>query len=134
MSSSRLVRYVFVGGFAYVIEMGVLFALQTWLYFSNVAAVAISFWVGFLVAFVLQKYIAFQNHEASRRTVARQLAAYSMLVAWNYLFTLGLVALLGQHIPAMFSRTFAIIVITAWNYEFYKKIFKPAANAIDGEL
>jgi putative flippase GtrA len=123
---------VFVGGFAYVTEMGVLFMLQTWLHFSNVAAVAISFWIGFLMAFILQKYIAFQNHEVSRRAVARQLTAYSVLVVWNYLFTLGLVALLGQHMPAMFSRTFAIIVITAWNYEFYKKIFKPMTNTGDG--
>lgn len=133
MRSSRLVRYVFVGGFAYVTEMVVLFSLQTWLHFSNVAAVAISFWVGFLVAFVLQKYIAFQNREASRRVIARQLAGYSVLVVWNYIFTLVLVRVLGQHMPVMLSRTFAIIMITAWNYGFYKKIFKPVTNADNRE-
>lgn len=117
-------RYLTIGGVSYVVEMCALFALKQGLGWSNIHAVAVSFWVGFVVAFVLQKFITFKSHERHPRTVARQLFWYSALVAWNYVFTLAFVAML-QHVLSVFIiRTLSIAIITLWNYSAYKVMFR----------
>ena len=120
-----LYRYIFIGGISYLIEVALLALLLYSLKLSAVAAVAISFWIGFILSFLLQKLIAFKNTDSSKKTVARQSVLYSLLVAVNYLFTLAFVAALGPLIGTIVARTIALIVTTGWNYVVYSKfIFK----------
>lgn len=131
MRHSKVVRYVLVGGFAYLAEIGLLYLLHDVLHVDPIISVTISFWLGFGLAFVLQKYIAFQNHERARHVIIRQLVWYGLLVAWNYVFTVAIVAALEAHVSVLLCRTFAIFMITGWNFLMYKKIFKPAAVPTD---
>jgi len=126
---NQIIRYLFVGGFSYLVEMGCLFLLHTGLGLNATLAVAISFWVGFIVAYVLQKFVTFKNKDRSRSAVTKQLLGYSLLVGWNYLFTLLVVNLFVQYISVFVLRTLVIITTTAWNYIAYKKLFKTVEYA-----
>jgi putative flippase GtrA len=126
MLKMRITRYILVGGVAYFIEIGILYYLHHYLKLSSITSVAISFWIGFLAAFVLQKYIAFQNYEKDKRTISKQMTFYTALVIWNYLFSLVLVKLFsGTSVVAI--RTMAIVITTLWNYIIYRLIFNEAS-------
>lgn len=95
---------------------------------TSVLAVGISFWLGFLIAFVLQKLIAFKNTDRSKKTVARQTLLYSGLVGVNYLFTLAFVAIFGPILGTIVARTIALIITTGWNYVIYSKLIFRSKN------
>lgn len=124
MLNTNLLRYLIVGGFAYLIEMGALFGLRDGLGLSPLRAVAISFWVGLIVAFFLQKFVTFKNYDKSKRAIATQLIGYAILVGWNYIFTLAVVKLFENHFSVFIIRTIAILIITSWNFFIYQVLFK----------
>ena len=124
LAQHRVVRYIFVGGFSFVIEIATLYSLNQLLRVSPTISVAISFWVGFIVAYTLQKLVTFQNKEKSRRALTKQLIGYSLLVVWNYAFTLLVVELFHASISVIILRTIVIAITTIWNYFLYKKLFK----------
>jgi putative flippase GtrA len=116
-------RYLFVGGTSYVFELSSLLLI---FHFSEsrTLAAAISFWVGFLLAFALQKIVAFKDYRAEGKVVARQTTLYVLLNGWNYLFTVGFVSLFPDDYLIV-SRTVALVMMSAWNFVIYKKyIFK----------
>lgn len=119
-----IIRYLVVGAVAFVIEMSALFILHNVLKFSSVTSVAISFWVGFAIAFILQKMVTFKNYQKSAKALSKQLVFYTILVSWNYVFSLSVVALLSENFSVYALRTGTIIVIICWNFIIYKLIFK----------
>lgn len=121
---ATLVRYVLVGGVSYLSEMASLYALRHIFNLSAVSAVAISFWIGFVIAFCLQKIFTYKNYEREIKAISRQLAAYGLLTVWNYVFTLVVVRALGERTSVFVARTLAIAVITSWNYLIYKRLFR----------
>ncbi len=129
MPKTKLLRYILVGGVSYLLEMAVLYGMHDIAGINSLVSVTVSFWIGFAVAFVLQKYIAFQNNDREKQVIVRQLVLYSLLVGFNYVFTLGVVALLSPYISVLLCRTFAIFVVTLWNFLLYQKIFKPRVAA-----
>jgi len=128
--NSTLSRYIITGGGAYLLEMAVLFCLKH-LHLGNVTSVAISFWIGLVTAFLLQKFFAFKEKTVKKLHLTRQATQYLALVGFNYLLTLVFVALVATSITVFGARTIAIGMTTLWNYYFYKKhIFtSPPAGA-----
>lgn len=124
LHTSRLVRYVFIGGVSYVIELSTLLFLAHILLFSPSIAVACSFWVGLIVSFVLQKYIAFNSKVATKKVLGKQALFYGILVLFNYVFTIVFVSLLTSHLGLVAVRTLALLLTVSWNYFMYKEIFK----------
>lgn len=120
MVGSQIIRYLFVGGLAYVIEMSSLYVFHEYLNFSAFSAVALSFWVGFLAAFLLQKLVTFKNHDKRTEAILKQLVLYSLLVGFNYIFSLFMVAVLAEHISVFIVRTLTIILVTCWNFYIYR--------------
>jgi putative flippase GtrA len=118
---SPLVRYILVGGSSFVIELSCIYII-TQLTHDGMRAVAISFWVGLITAFILQKTIAFQNQSKNPKAILTQIVAYITLVAINYAFTLGFVALMQAILGIYVARTIALIITTGWNFVIYKKI------------
>ena len=124
LAQHQIVRYLFVGGFSFIIEITLLYILNHTLHIPAAISVTISFWVGFIVAYVLQKLVAFQNKEKSRRAITKQIIGYSLLVLWNYGFTILVVELFHSSVSVVVLRTIVIIITTLWNYVLYKKLFK----------
>lgn len=119
-----LVRYLIVGIIAYLVEMGALLGLRHGLKLSPVGSVAISFWVGFVTAFIMQKLITFQNYERAAKAMTKQLGGYSLLVAWNYAFTLIAVHIFATTTSVFIIRTIVIAIVTVWNFAIYRILFK----------
>ncbi|HSW98442.1 MAG TPA: GtrA family protein [Candidatus Saccharimonadales bacterium] len=126
----RGVRYVLVGGSVYVLELAVIVLAQR-LGASPVVAVGTGFWVGLVVSFVLQKFVAFGDTRTHRRIVLPQFVAVTLLVLFNFGFTLAVTKALTPHVPAVASRTLALGVTVTWNFYLYKtRIFKSDSDLI----
>jgi len=117
-------RYLIIGGSVYVFELAVIIVAQR-LGASATWAVAISFCLGTLVSFFLQKLVTFGDKRMHHRIVIPQLVATVLLVVWNLSFSVLLTKLLQDHLPAVVTRTLALGVTTIWNFYLYKtRIFK----------
>jgi hypothetical protein len=56
------------------------------------------------------------------------MVGYGLLVAWNYIFTLGIVKLLADNLSVYGARTLAILLITCWNFIIYRQLFAAKTN------
>ncbi len=125
-------RYLIIGGTVYVFELAVIFAAQA-LGASAVWAVAISFCLGTIVSFFLQKLVTFGDKRMQHKVVGLQFAAVCALVAWNFTFSVVLTKLLENVMPAVVTRTLALGVTTIWNFYLYKtRIFKNSDEVVVG--
>ena len=125
-------RYLIIGGSVYVFELVVIVVAQA-LGASPVWAVAISFCLGTLVSFFLQKLITFGDKRMHHRVLLPQLIATTLLVLWNLGFSVLLTKLLQHHLPAVVSRTLALGITTIWNFYLYKtRIFKHSDSELWG--
>ena len=122
VKTSTLLRYIIVGGTSYAIELSVLLLLVHVLHFNTTLAVSIGFWLGLVVSFLLQKFLAFKNTDTRAKRLTIQTVYYALLVLFNYGFTLLFVHLLEPFIDLSIARTLALIITTAWNYIIYKKV------------
>jgi putative flippase GtrA len=119
----RTRHYLIIGFSVYIFELIIIFVAQ-WLGASNLLAVGLSFWLGMLLSFGLQKIVTFQDKRLQHRILIPQLIAYSILVLGNFSFTLFITHLLGGVISPAVSRTLALGITTIWNFYFYKtKVF-----------
>ena len=115
-------RYLLVGGSVYALELIIIVIAQR-SGASSVVAVAISFWVGLVISFVLQKFVTFQDKHIHHKILIPQIVAVSLLVLWNFGFTI-LVTKLITFVPAVVARTIALLITTIWNFYLYRaKIF-----------
>jgi putative flippase GtrA len=112
-------RYITIGVSIYLFELAVIVVGQR-LGLSAVGAVALSFWLGLLVSFGLQKTITFKDHRVHHKVLLPQIIAFSLLVLFNFGFTIVVTKLLSPGVPAVLSRTIALAITTLWNYYLYK--------------
>lgn len=117
-------RYLIVGGSVYVFELLVIIVAQAY-GAGPVLAIALSYILGTLVSFFLQKILTFGDKRMHHRILIPQLIATIVLVAWNFCFSLLVAHILAHHTPAIISRTIALGITTIWNFYIYKtRIFK----------
>lgn len=128
-------RYLIVGGSVFVFELIVIKVAQM-CGANNLVAVGLSFWLGFIVSFILQKFFAFGDKRTHSRVLLPQIIATGLLVLFNFGFTLAVTELLSNHVSAFISRTLALGITTLWNFYLYRtRIFKqpdaPETELID---
>jgi len=122
--SGTMRRYLIIGVSVYIFEL-VVIVIAEWLGASSIVAVAISFWLGLITSFILQKLITFGDKRLQRRVLLPQIIAFSLLVLFNFGFTLLVAKLLNGIVPAVVTRTIALGITTIWNFYLYKtSIFK----------
>lgn len=130
MTSTAGKRYVIIGLSVYVLELLIIVIAQA-LGAGPLLAVGLSFWLGMLLSFGLQKIVAFGDKRLHHRIVLPQLLAFSILVLFNFGFTLLLAKLLSGIFPAILIRTFALGITTLWNFYLYKtRIFKSGEGLV----
>jgi len=123
-------RYLLIGGSVYLLELTVIFVAQQ-LGASAVVAVSLSFWIGLCVSFLLQKLVTFGDKRTHRKLLIPQLAAFSLLVLFNFFFTISVAKVLSDTLPATVTRTIALAMTTTWNFYLYKtRIFKTDESPI----
>ena len=121
---NQLYRYLLVGGSVFLFELVAIVVGQS-LGASPVWAVAISFCLGTLVSFLLQKLVTFGDKRMRHRILIPQLIATTVLVLWNLGFSVLLTKMLEDRLPTVVIRIIALAVTTTWNFYLYKtRIFK----------
>ena len=118
LKSTRKGRYLLVGGLVYLIEL-IIIVITRSTGASSVTSVTLSFWVGVVLSFALQKLVTFQDRRMHHKILGGQIIAVGALVLFNYGFTVGLVASLSAASPII-TRTIALVITTVWNYYLYK--------------
>lgn len=122
-------RYVLIGSSVYLLELAVIFIAQHF-GINAVVAVGLSFWVGLVVSFVLQKLVTFNDQRLHHRILIPQVIAFSCLVLFNFSFTIGVAKLLAGVVGPAVARTIALGITTIWNFYLYKtRIFKPSTGS-----
>ena len=130
LKQPRVKSYLIVGVSVYLLELITIFVAQA-LGASAVVAVGLSFWLGLSVSFILQKFVTFGDKRLHHRILIPQVIAFSLLVLFNFGFTIGMTKLLASIIPAVVIRTLALGVTTIWNFYLYKtRIFKSSDNPV----
>ncbi|SRR6266540_2303908 len=117
-------RYVVVGLSVYLFELLVIFVSQR-LGASPLVAVSLGFWVGLVTSFTLQKFVTFNDSRTHHRILLPQVAAVTLLVLFNFGFTVGVTKLLAAVLPVVVIRTLTLGITTIWNFYLYKtRIFR----------
>lgn len=122
--SPELKRYLVVGVAVYIFEL-VIIVVAEGLGANSVVAVGLSFWLGLVASFAIQKLFTFGDKRRHYKVLLPQLAAFSLLVMFNFGFTILVTSLLSAIIPAVVCRTLALGMTTVWNFYLYKtRIFR----------
>lgn len=118
------VRYLLTGGSVYLLELLVIVVAEHY-GSSPVVAVGLSFWIGLVVSFIIQKVFTFGDKRVNHKILLPQVICFSLLVLWNFGFTVLVTDLLKDTLPPVVTRTLALGVTTVWNFYLYKtRIFK----------
>ncbi len=119
-------RYLVIGGSVYVLELLIILVSQR-LGASAVVAVSLSFWTGLIASFALQKLVTFGDKRLHHKILLPQILIFSLLVLFNYGFTLLMIKLLDNLMPVVVIRTLALAITVIWNFYLYRtRIFKSA--------
>ncbi|MGD0284364.1 MAG: GtrA family protein [Candidatus Saccharimonadales bacterium] len=113
-------RYIIIGVSVYLFEVLTIVVAQK-LGASAVIAVGLSFWLGLILSFILQKIVTFHDRELHHRILIPQILVFSILVLFNFGFTLLVTKLLSPPVPAVIARTIALAITTIWNFYIYKR-------------
>jgi putative flippase GtrA len=114
------VRYLLVGGAAFVTEYGlfliIYYLLHTDIYIAN----SISFLCGLSVSFTFNRGWAF-NSGSFRHKKHHQLAMYTVLALFNLLLTNLLIGLLKKHgLDPKLAKVVVMCLIVVWNFLLFK--------------
>lgn len=124
-------KYLGVGVTAFLVEyFSFSFLLSTGLRLAY--ANSLSFILGLLTSFLLNKYWAFRVHTHAKRT-HHQLAIYIGLALLNLILTNLIVELMvGLNISAKVAKLLAMVITSTWNYVIFKIIiFKYKITSLD---
>lgn len=123
-------RYLIIGVSVYIFELIVIIIAER-LGASALAAVGLSFWLGLIVSFVLQKFVTFGDKRTHHKIILAQFLAVCLLVLFNFGFTLLVTELLKNLLPPTITRTIALAITTIWNFYLYKtRIFRPTIRSL----
>lgn len=115
--SSSAVRYLLVGGFCFIVDVGLLWLAHDVVGVPLAIATPVAFLASFAVTYTLQRVIAF----ASDSKVVPSVARYTALVAFNTLATTAIVWLIDQSGGGWFiGKVIAVVATTVWNYFAYR--------------
>lgn len=110
-------RYLVVGGFCFLVDLGILWLLHEALRVPLAIAAPVAFLASFVVTYTAQRLVAF----ASDATVVPSVAKYTALVAFNTVATTGIVwgaDALGW--GWVTGKVIAVLATTVWNYFAYR--------------
>lgn len=117
---TSFVRYVLIGLLAFAVEYISFYLLFVQAKMVLVVANALSFCLGLVVAFLLNRAWAFSHHEYSKKA-AHQFGFYATLAIINLFLTLAIVAILKwMGVEPTIGKLIAMIITSSWNFVLLK--------------
>ncbi len=124
------VRYVFIGLLAFAVEYGSFYLLVINDRAAVLVANVLSFCLGLVIAFLLNRAWAFSHHEYSKKAT-HQFGFYSGLAIFNLFLTVVIVAVLNwMGVQPTIGKLIAMIITSSWNFVLLKFwVFNHAAQS-----
>lgn len=115
--SHSAVRYLFAGGLSFLVDFGILALLHEVFSWPVWLASGVSFLISFAFTYTIQRFFSFNSRAPHGRAILR----YTVLVAFNTLATVAIVALVNYS-PLSWAggKVIATVVTTTWNYFAYR--------------
>jgi len=117
----QLIRYTFVGGFAFIVDFGTLFLLTEYLYLHYLVSAAIAFILGLVTNYFLSIGWVFTRHTVSDKRIEFIVFALIGLVGLglNELFLWLFTDLAGMYY--LISKILTAVLVYLWNF-FVRKL------------
>lgn len=125
-SRHTAIRYLFVGGSTFVIDVGLLVLLREKFHFSLVVANTISYWTAIIYNFVLNRWWSFSASEKS--SLRRHASTYLALLVFNYLFSQAFISVAHHFMHDGFAKALSVLVQMSWTYIVYKRYIFTTSN------
>lgn len=113
----QFARYIFVGGFATIVDWGVMYLMTDALHVHYLLSSAFAFLAGLLTNFLLSKLLVFKA-SGTRFSVSIEFIGYGFIglmgLAFTELILYLLTSVLGVHY--MLSKVAATFIVLFWNY------------------
>ena len=117
----QLIRYTFVGGFAFIVDFGTLFLLTEYLYLHYLVSAAIAFILGLVTNYFLSIGWVFTKHSVSDKRIEFIVFALIGLagLGLNELFLWLFTDLAGMYY--LISKILTAVLVYLWNF-FVRKL------------
>lgn len=130
IASNKIIKYLIVGGMAFVTEYLIFLLLIQVFLFPNALTVAqtVSFVAGLLISFFGNKIITFKDSEYRyKHTSASQFLKYLVLAGINLMLTNVFLYVLTNEfgLVPLVAKVAVMLAVVAWNFLIFQKfIFK----------
>jgi len=112
----QLIRYTFVGGFAFVVDFGLLFIFTEYVGLNYLVSACLSFIAGLLTNYAISKYWVFSSSSMDNKIAEFGVFAligviglgFTELLMWTF------TGLMGIHY--MISKIMTTIIVYLWNF------------------
>jgi putative flippase GtrA len=124
----QLIRYLFVGGFAAVVDTGCLYFLHSQLRMNYLGAAAIGFILGLLTNYLLSIIWVFE----SSGKIKEEFVLFAIIglggLGWTELILWLTVHF--AHGPVLLAKVIALFLVLIWNFGMRKKfVFAPVSQS-----
>lgn len=124
----QLFRYAFVGGVAFIVDFGLLYALTEYVHFHYLLSASFAFIVGLVINYSLSKIWVFSSNTIKKRWI--EFAVFSLIgivgLGLTNLFLWVFTDYCSIHY--MFSKVLTTIIVFFWNF-FVRKIILFNSNS-----
>lgn len=117
-----IVRYLIAGGLTFGVDYGSLVACYYLFDLSLWLATSVGYIAGLCVSFSLNRRWVYGD-KGRERKAGYQLVEYTILLVFNYFFTVFAVHILNTfNIPPSVSKICVTVLIVCWNYVIYSRV------------
>lgn len=116
----NLIRYIVVGGTTFLIDYIALIVLHGKLDLTIPIAASIAYWSSIIFNFTMNRWWTFSA--ADNKNIHKHISAYSVLLLFNYFFTVISISLLSKYISYIIVKPLIVITQTIWTYRIYKHV------------
>lgn len=112
----QLFRYLFVGGFSFIVDYGLLFVLTEYLHFHYLLSATISFLAGLVVNYILSTHWIFRHSKLQNK--AAEFVIFGIIGVIGLLFNNLLLFVFtdGLHLHYMISKLITAAMVMLWNF------------------
>jgi len=124
----HVIRYLFVGGTTFIIDLGLLVLLhgkeKMWLPLATFIAYSVSV----VFNFSLNRWWTFSASES--KSLRQHIAPYAILLGFNLLFTVAFVSIVSHFVNYAIAKVMAVIIQISWTYFIYKNVIFTKAKTV----
>ncbi len=118
----RLFHYAISGGTAFTIEYGSFLIFYYEFHLSAVLANTISFSLGLVTSFLLNRFWVFA-HDKQKKKMVHQMSLYLVTGLFNLIITdIMIHFIVKAGVPAFIAKILLVIIVAFWNFFIFKRI------------